>query len=138
MAVISVATTHVLAQQQSTGSVRLRPRVGTGVDSTAITSGDTVATARDTARFKKTRAIDLDNTVKFSSKDSMVLMGRNDLRFYGNSEVNYDDIKLTASSITMNMDSNVVHAVGVPDSLGELQGTPVFIESRATASSPVE
>ena len=132
LAVISVATAHVWAstssQPQSSGSIRLRPRAVASSDSLHIISNDSVITPRDTARFKKTRAIDLDNTVKFSSKDSVVLIGRNDLRFYGNSEVDYDNIKLTASSIVMNMDSNVVHAVGVPDSIGELQGTPVFTD----------
>ena len=132
LAVISVATAHVWAStsslQQSSGSVRLRPRAAASSDSLHIISNDSVITPRDTARFKKTRAIDLDNTVKFSSKDSVVLIGRNDLRFYGSSEVDYDNIKLTASSIVMNMDSNVVHAVGVPDSIGELQGTPVFTD----------
>ena len=91
-------------------------------------SRDSVATPRDTARFKKTRAVDLDHTVKFSSKDSIILFGRNDLRLYGESNVNYNDMTLKASSIIMNMDSNVVHAVGVLDSIGELEGNPVFTD----------
>ncbi len=89
---------------------------------------DSLNAPRDTARFKKTRAVDIDHVVKFSSKDSIVLFGRNDLRFYGESEVSYDNMDLKASSITMNMDSSVVHAVGVPDSVGELQGKPVFTD----------
>ena len=89
---------------------------------------DSLNAPRDTARFKKTRAVDIDHVVKFSSKDSIVLFGRNDLRFYGESEVSYDNMDLKASSIKMNMDSSVVHAVGVPDSVGELQGKPVFTD----------
>ncbi len=141
MAAVWVATDYAWAspssQQQSAGAVRLRPRPGVDGDSVRAESGDSIAAPRDTARFKKTRAIDLDNTVKFSSKDSVVLFGNNDLRFYGDSEVNYDDIKLTASSITMNMDSNVVHAVGVPDSIGELQGTPVFTDPSGEYKSKI-
>ena len=102
MAVLSIATIHVWAQQQNTGAVRIRPHIPVG-DSLASTRGDSLRMARgdslvmprDTSRFKKTRAVDLDNTVKFKSKDSVVLIGRNDLRFYGDSEVDYDDIKLT-------------------------------------------
>ena len=98
-------------------------RTRAAVDSVAR---DSLNAPRDTARFKKTRAVDIDHVVKFSSKDSIVLFGRNDLRFYGESEVSYDNMDLKASSIKMNMDSSVVHAVGVPDSVGELQGKPVF------------
>ena len=100
-------------------------RTRAAVDSVAR---DSLNAPRDTARFKKTRAVDIDHVVKFSSKDSIVLFGRNDLRFYGESEVSYDNMDLKASSITMNMDSSVVHAVGVPDSVGELQGKPVFTD----------
>ena len=100
-------------------------RTRAAVDSVAH---DSLNAPRDTARFKKTRAVDIDHVVKFSSKDSIVLFGRNDLRFYGESEVSYDNMDLKASSIKMNMDSSVVHAVGVPDSVGELQGKPVFTD----------
>ena len=100
-------------------------RTRAAVDSVAR---DSLNAPRDTARFKKTRAVDIDHVVKFSSKDSIVLFGRNDLRFYGESEVSYDNMDLKASSIKMNMDSSVVHAVGVPDSVGELQGKPVFTD----------
>lgn len=136
--VIITGTLQVVAapmeQQQSqslAGSVRLRHRAALG-DSVALRDQtlDTITSPpADTARFKKTHAIDLDHVVTFSSKDSIVLYGRKDLRLYGDSQVNYDDIKLTASSIKMNMDSNVVHAVGVLDSIGELQGTPVFTDA---------
>ncbi|MBQ9586135.1 MAG: LPS-assembly protein LptD [Muribaculaceae bacterium] len=97
-------------------------------DTLGIGHRDSQAAPIDTSRFKDKRAVDLDHAVKFSSKDSIILFGKNDLRFYGESEVSYDDMTLKASSITMNMDSSVVHAVGVPDSIGEIQGTPVFTD----------
>jgi len=115
-------------RSSQSGAVRMRHARN---DSLPKSSNDSVRNVapRDTAKFKKNGAIDLDHTVKFASKDSVILFGRNDLRFYGASEINYNDIKLTASSITMNMDSNVVHAVGVPDSIGDLTGTPVFTDA---------
>ena len=97
-------------------------------DTLGIGHRDSLVAPMDTSRFKDKRAVDLDHAVKFSSKDSIILFGKNDLRFYGESEVSYDDMTLKASSITMNMDSSVVHAVGVPDSIGEIQGTPVFTD----------
>ncbi|MBQ6278162.1 MAG: LPS-assembly protein LptD [Muribaculaceae bacterium] len=107
---------------------QVRAPLGRGRTAVDSVAPDSLLAPRDTSRFKKSRAVDIDNVVKFSSKDSIILFGRNDLRFYGESEVNYDDMSLKASSITMNMDSNVVHAVGVPDSVGELQGKPVFTD----------
>ncbi len=107
---------------------QVRAPLGRGRAAVDSVAPDSLLAPRDTSRFKKSRAVDIDNVVKFSSKDSIILFGRNDLRFYGESEVNYDDMSLKASSITMNMDSNVVHAVGVPDSVGELQGKPVFTD----------
>ncbi|MDE5650010.1 MAG: hypothetical protein K2I35_03195, partial [Duncaniella sp.] len=70
--------------------------------------------------------VDLDNGVDFSAKDSMILVGRNQAYMYGDSHVEYGTIKLDASRIEMNLENSTVYAVGTPDSIGELQGTPVF------------
>ena len=123
---ISIVTAiNVTAQTQQAARMRNRAPVA-GDTIISRPRNDSLAADSDTVRFRKNRAVDLDHVVKFSSKDSIILFGRNDLRFYGASEVEYNDMKLKASSIIMNMDSNVVHAAGVPDSLGELQGNPVF------------
>lgn len=122
VATLAASTLHMVAAPQVRTPLG-RPRI---VNDSVPT--DSLAAPRDTARFKKTRAVDIDNVVKFSSKDSLILYGRNDLRFYGPSEVNYGDMNLKASSIHMDMDSNVVHAVGVVDSVGEVLGTPVFTD----------
>lgn len=80
---------------------------------------------QDTARFKK-RFVDLDQVVNFAAKDSIVFQGRRNAHFYGASDVKYGNISLAATSIRMDMDSSLVHAAGVPDTTGELQGKPVF------------
>ncbi len=131
VAVVFCAMQGLAQTVRTNGPQSLAPAVrmrNVRTDSLRPVSRDTVVTPRDTARFKKTRAVDLDHMVKFSSKDSIILFGRNDLRLYGESNVNYDDMTLKASSIIMNMDSNVVHAVGVLDSIGELEGNPVFTD----------
>lgn len=56
----------------------------------------------------------------------MVLIGRNKAYMFGDSKVTYGEIKLDAANIEMSLDSSTVYAYGVPDSVGELQGTPVF------------
>lgn len=70
--------------------------------------------------------VDLDNGVDFSAKDSMILVGRNQAYMYGDSHVEYGNIKLDANQIEMNLENSTVYAVGTPDSVGELKGTPVF------------
>ena len=47
---------------------------------------------------------------------------------YGSSKVNYDNIELTASIISMNMDSSVVHATGSVDTTGVVTGLPIFMD----------
>ncbi len=69
---------------------------------------------------------DIDNVVDITARDSMVILGQNNAYLYGESKVNYGEISLEAAQIEMDMDSSTVYAVGVPDSLGELTGTPVF------------
>ncbi|MDE7443264.1 MAG: LPS-assembly protein LptD, partial [Muribaculaceae bacterium] len=70
--------------------------------------------------------VDLDNQVVFSSKDSMVLAGGNMAFMYGSGSITYGDIKLDADNIEMNLRNSTVYAVGTTDSLGEVQGSPVF------------
>ncbi len=79
--------------------------------------------------------VDLDNQVNFSSKDSLVLIGRNSVYLYGDSKVDYGDIKLTADKIEMDMNTNIVYAVGSTDSIGELKGSPVFVDRSGEYSS---
>ena len=68
----------------------------------------------------------LSAPVKYEAKDSIIFTNEGFAHMYGESKVNYEKIELQAQQITMNMDSSVVHAKGVPDSLGVEQGTPIF------------
>lgn len=79
----------------------------------------------DSSRFVR-HFVDLDNPVVFAAKDSLVMYGQNYAKMFGSSSVVYGDIDLKAMEIDMNMDNSEVHAVGRPDSVGELQGKPVF------------
>ncbi len=81
--------------------------------------------ARDTSRFVREK-VDLDHVVEFNAKDSIILFGRNHAVMYGGSKILYGDIDMSASQISMDMDSSQVQAIGVLDSIGELTGNPVF------------
>lgn len=79
----------------------------------------------DTSRFVR-RFVDLDNSVSFSAKDSLVFYGKNNANMYGSGSVTYGNIDLKAMEIQMNMDKSEVYAVGRADSVGDLEGKPVF------------
>ncbi len=73
----------------------------------------------------------LTAVVNYKSTDSLVFSMGNMAWLYGNSEVTYDDINLTAERIQMSLDSSLVHANGVPDPNAPegskmMKGTPVF------------
>lgn len=95
-----------------------------GVDSTFFTVRDSVKGSR----IRRTKA-DLDNQVIFSSKDSMIMVGREMTYMYGDGQIDYGDLKLTAEDIELDMAKSEVYAVGVEDSLGEVIGSPVFEEA---------
>lgn len=101
------------------------PTASSTTDSVAVSVADSVTRPKSKIRRVK---VDLDNVVDFVAKDSMVLRGQNVAYMYGESKVTYGDIVLTANEIQMNMDSSIVYAVGTPDSLGKLTGTPVFTD----------
>lgn len=78
----------------------------------------------------------IDSPVEYSASDSLVYdaISGNAL-LYGSAKVHYQNMDLDAEQITMNMDSSLVHAVGVADSLGVLSGTPVYKQGSETYES---
>lgn len=78
----------------------------------------------DTAKKKKDA---LDAPVEYEAKDSIVYYSSNKTStLFGDSKVTYQDMNLNAEIIAMNLDSSIVHAVGVRDSIGEWKGSPVY------------
>ncbi len=95
-------------------------------------AGDSLPTQRDSLGTRKgfTRIVrekvDIDNALNFSAKDSLVLIGQQNAYLYGDGNVDYGEFKLNSAEIRMEMDSSTVYAEGVVDSIGELQGNPIF------------
>ena len=106
----------------------VQPPVGIAPqDSVAL--NDTLAAdslRQDTVAAKKDNG--LDAPVTYEANDSLVFTQDGYAHLFGESKVNYphQNIELTAEVITMNMDSSIVYAHGVEDSLGVIQGRPVF------------
>jgi hypothetical protein len=92
-------------------------------DSTATTIAK--ATPTKTSRVRRQK-VDLDAPVTMTSSDSMVMIGRNNVFMYGDGKVDYNDLKLNAAQIEVNLDKSEVYAVGRADSLGEVTGKPIF------------
>ncbi|MDE7437122.1 MAG: hypothetical protein K2M93_01430, partial [Muribaculaceae bacterium] len=70
--------------------------------------------------------VDIENAIVFSAKDSLVMIGQKNAYLYGDGDVDYGDLDLKAAQIRIELDSSTVYAEGVPDSLGVIQGNPVF------------
>jgi hypothetical protein len=90
---------------------------------------DSLAQAEDSLnRLKRST---LEDPVAYEAKDSIVfIMDSKNAYLYGSGKVEYQNITLTSENITMNMDSSIVHAVGVADSLGQLYGKPIFKQGK--------
>ncbi len=89
-----------------------------------------VAVMPDSLPQRRSRIVyeryDLDAAVDFSASDSMLIVRRDSAYMFGSASVAYGDIKLDAAEIHMDLGNNTVYAVGRTDSIGELQGKPVF------------
>lgn len=69
----------------------------------------------------------LDAPVAYTASDSITFdMLDSRANLYGNSEVKYQNLELTADEITISLDSSLVHASGRKDSIGEVTGKPLF------------
>ncbi len=90
---------------------------------------DSSTWAKDTAKvdtMPKSKN-SLDAPVAYTASDSITFdMQDSRANLYGNSEVKYQNLELTADEITISLDSSLVHAAGRMDSIGEMTGKPLF------------
>ena len=69
----------------------------------------------------------LKSKVMYHAQDSVrLLMKSRKVMLYGKAEVTYEDMKLEADFIEVSFETNDIHAVGIPDSNGIIQGKPIF------------
>lgn len=105
-------------------------------------SGDSIA--RTEVALQDSLALDsvpknnsgLDAPVEYASKDSVwYFMDSGNIFMYGEGKVKYQNMDLGAELITVNLDSTIVHAVGVADSTGTIKGKPVFRQGESEYKS---
>ena len=103
------------------------------VDTALVAVSDTLSAplAEDTVSKKRD---DLEAPVVYESRDSMVWYKNGNAYLYGAGKVNYQRIELQANEITIDLETSTVYAQGTKDSLGTVEGRPVF----ADGSTPYE
>ena len=77
----------------------------------------------------RARSNGIDAPVKYSAEDSLVYDAESGTAYlYGNSKVDYENMKLTSDKVHMNLDKSTVRAIGTVDSTAEggIKGKPVF------------
>ena len=72
---------------------------------------------------------DLQAVVDYKATDSIVFdMEEGMLYLYSGADIKYDKMGLQASMVKVDWENELIYAEGVPDSTGELQGKPMFVE----------
>ena len=85
------------------------------------------AQGQDSLSTAKQKAIDA--RITYTSQDSMVITGNGVAHMYGSGELQYKSMGLKAEYIRVNMDSSMLYAQGVMDTIeNEWVGKPVFSE----------
>lgn len=121
-ATVAVDSVKTVIPESSTTAIHDSVRSDSTAPNIFVKKG---AVKADSSRFIK-RFVDLDNSVQFTAKDSLVFYGKNNANMFGSSSVTYGSIDLKAMEIQMNMDKSEVYAVGRADSVGDLEGKPIF------------
>jgi lipopolysaccharide assembly outer membrane protein LptD (OstA) len=107
-------------------------------DSLALPSSDSLVVDSPARRDSLTldslrRHAPFQEPVKYVAEDSIVLnLTTKTLRLYHQAQINYQTTELKAARSVIEFEKNLMHAEGVEDSAGVLQGTPVFVEKGET------
>ena len=120
----------VLAAASTTGDVLSPDSLDQLPDS--LLSGEDLLQLPDTVSAKKGT---LEAPVEYTSSDSIVWTADNMAFLFGDGNVKYQSIELTAAYIQMNMDSSQLFATFGVDSLGTEFGHPVFTEKEQKMES---
>jgi hypothetical protein len=100
-------------------------------------SSDTLESQNDSLSVdtsSPSTSLALDSEVSYTATDSIIMTaeGSRKVYLYGDAEVNYLDITLTAACIELDLDSSLAYAYGVLDSSNVAQGLPVFTDSNGS------
>ncbi len=94
-------------------------------DSLSAVSPDTLSQVPDTSQTQESRPPVIDAEVDYSATDSVKFTDKK-VYLYGDASVSYQDVRLTAYQIELDLDSSLAYATGRIDSTGAETGLPVF------------
>ncbi len=78
----------------------------------------------------------IDHPIAYTAEDSIVLLGNGTAFLHGSGNVKYESMELTSEFIRVKMDSSMVYARGVLDTIeGEWVGLPVFKDGKDSYES---
>ena len=102
-------------------------------DTIATLSNDSIVAPLDSAGVSgssDSKGLGIEADVEYTAKDSIIMTmdGSKKVFLYGDAEVKYLDITLTAACIELDLDSSLTYAYGIEDSLGVASGLPVFTD----------
>ena len=80
---------------------------------------DTLATLGDESAIESPVDYDAEDSIRIEAEDKKAYL-------YGNATVHYQDFDLKAAYIEIDNKTNLITAVGIPDSNGTMQGAPEF------------
>ena len=90
---------------------------------------DSVAVVQDSSAVSPQKKETIDAPIDYTSTDSMIITGKGVAYMYGNGELSYKSMQLTAEHIRVHMDSSTLYAKGVLDTIeNEWIGKPIFTE----------
>ena len=76
---------------------------------------------------------DIETTINYSARDSLTLNIKQQLiDLYGTGKIVYGDVQLDAEHVNVNYSTNEIMAEGMPDSVGNMVGEPVFKDGPET------
>ena len=88
---------------------------------------DSISSSADSIPAEEPKKSELKAPVYYQSSDSMVMTKNGTAYLHGKGELKYETMELTSEYIRMNIDSSLVYAQGVYDSINyEWIGKPVF------------
>lgn len=97
-------------------------------------SKDSIKT-QDSIAVKPPKKSTIDAEINYTAQDSIVFLSNGTGFLYGAGDMTYQKINLKADYIRVKLDSSTIFARGVPDSVGNLNGTPEFTDGDQQFSS---
>lgn len=122
---VFVSTQPLFSQEPDVGNTPDTTALATDTLGFAPQKTDTLIAPRQSNKFA------LQAKVNYKSADSLHLdLVLNKAYLYYNAEIQYENINLKAHYIEIDFNRNTLFASGLPDSTGQIAGTPVFTEGQ--------